>query len=112
MRERTKAMGAKMRFLGAALMLLAAGSANADQLLGQYKVRSVFAETNDNAGVYFTVDLTQCLYGLMYIDLTSNGGKARLALLMTAKSSGWSATRLDYTKDANGKCVLYSLHVE
>lgn len=97
---------------GLLLAALVTGPAYADQLLGRFKVKVLFAETSDTAGVYLVEDLPQCLYGLMYIDITSSAGKARLALLTTAKSAGWSVTRLDYTKDANGKCVLYSVHVE
>jgi len=85
---------------------------SAAQLLGAYKVKSVFAEGTDTAGLFLVEDLPQCLYGLMYIDLSSNAGRAKLALLTSAKMGGWKITRIDFTQAANGKCTLDGVHVE
>lgn len=89
-----------------------AGSACADQMTGRYHVKTLFSEPG-TAGVYLKEGTPQCLFNLMYINLASPEGKAILALLMSAKTSGMAVTRLDYARDASTtKCHLTGVHVE
>lgn len=89
-----------------------AETASADQMNGRYQVNGLFSEIGA-AGVYLKEGLPQCLFDLMYINLRSPEGKAILALLMLAKMSGMTVTRLDYTRDASTtRCVLTGVHVE
>lgn len=62
------------------LTAVVVGPVQADQLIGHYKIRVVFAEASDTGGFYLTEDLPQCLFGLMYLDLSSSAGKARFAI--------------------------------
>lgn len=92
--------------------LVYAGAASADSMSGRYQVQGLFSEQGA-AGVYLKEGLPQCLYNLMYIDLGPPEGKAVLALLISAKVSGMTVTRLDYTRDAGTtKCHLTGVHVE
>lgn len=100
-----------LRALLIALGLVAALPARADQTLQIYHVLTVFAESGTSAGFFPKEPLPQCLYGIMYIDLSSPAGKANMALVTSAKSMGWAITRMDYTKLPNGTCSLVSLHV-
>jgi hypothetical protein len=83
-----------------------AGTTCAESMTGRYHVQGLFSEPGA-AGVYLKEGLPQCLYNLMYIDITPAAGKAVLALLMSAKTAGMTVTRLDYTRDASTtKCIL------
>ena len=45
-----------------------------------------------------------CLNGNLYIDLATEGGRARYALLLTARAARLQIARIDYTQDTNGTC--------
>lgn len=49
---------------------------------------------------------TPCSFNVMFIDLLTEGGKARYATLLSAKAARLPIVRIDYTKDASGTCFL------
>lgn len=79
-----------------------AGTAGAESMTGRYHVQGLFSEPGA-AGVYLKEGLPQCLYNLMYIDITPPAGKAVLAMLLSAKTAGMTVTRLG---------ILTGVHVE
>lgn len=46
-----------------------------------------------------------CNWGGVYLNVTTDGGKALLSLLLTAYASGRPLSRIDYTKAADGTCT-------
>jgi hypothetical protein len=48
-----------------------------------------------------------CLYNVLYIDLSTSGGQAELAEVLTAKSTGATLTKVDYTQNPDGSCYAY-----
>ena len=104
--------GLKWIFIAIAMCGFTITQANAANMYGPYQVKSLFAESANTAGFFVVEGLPQCLYGLMYIDLSSAAGKGQFALLTSAKMGGWKITRIDYTQSANGACWLGGVHVE
>jgi len=98
------------------LMLLAvflSSGVNADQDDTERMVNKIFAEGAATAGFYTTETLTECLYGIMYIDLSNEAGKSQLALAITAKATGSKIVRMNYTRDSGTtKCSLTGLHIQ
>lgn len=59
------------------------------------------------AYVIFTVAPSAgCNYSDIYLDLTTDAGKASYSLLITAYSSSRPISRVDYTKATDGTCTL------
>ena len=92
--------------------MLVANAAMAETISGSFTVKTVFSENDSTAGFTVAQGLPGCLYQIMYIDLSTNGSRARLALLMSAKSAGWKVSRIDYTIYSNGSCWARGVHVE
>lgn len=85
---------------------------------GDLHVLRIFAEGESRAG-FFTVENigAECLWGLMYIDLSNAAGRAQMALLVNAKAQGLKLQRIDYIKNpgagyAEGTCLAKGIHVE
>ncbi len=53
---------------------------------------------------YNNID-TSCLYSYMYINTSTDGGKALYALVLSARVSGIHLARVYYTIDSNNKCT-------
>lgn len=61
---------------------------------------------SSNGYVTFTVPPTgSCSFGNIYLNLTTDSGKAYYALLMTAYAGGRPISRVDYTNTA-GTCTI------
>ena len=84
----------------------------ADSLNEPRTVKRIFSEGIASAGFVSNEGMTQCLYGIMYLDLSKESGKAQFSMLLTAKASGQKVVRIDYSTDAIGKCNLSGLHIE
>lgn len=93
-------------------LLGAASPAFADQKADLHVLR-VFSE-GANVGGFFPVEniSADCLWGLMYVDLTSPAGRGQLALLLQAKAMNLKLQRVDYAKNGNGTCSATSIHIE
>ena len=72
--------GLKWIFIAIAMCGFTITQANAANMYGPYQVKSLFAESANTAGFFVVEGLPQCLYGLMYIDLSSAAGKGQFAL--------------------------------
>src|SRR5690349_5885808 len=69
----------------------------ADTLLTSRYVDEIGAHTNAGQGfVSFVGGHPDCKYGVIYIDLDNNGGRAGYAALLTAKRSGAAVYRIAY----------------
>lgn len=101
----------------AALMLGSSASAQSQPSKYDLHVLRVFTEGQSTAG-FFTVEniSADCLWGLMYVDLSTPSGRGRLALLMQAKAQGLKLQRVDFVKNASGytsgTCLATGVHVE
>ena len=76
-------------------------------------VRQVFAESDTVAGFFPRDDVSsQCLFGVIYINLGTQAGRAQLSLVMQAKAQGLRVARVDYVKQPNGSCHVTGLHIQ
>ena len=83
----------------------------ADKIYDQ-TVKSVFSYQNNDAGFTTHEELTDCKYKIMYFKVSTSGGKAQMAKLLTAKVSNWKISRIDFTINSNGACWASGIHVE
>lgn len=98
--------------VAAALIVTFAAPALAEQKSSLH-VRRIFTESAATAGFLPIEDISaDCLWGLMYIDLSTQAGRAQLALVMQAKVQNLVLARVDYSKNPNGTCSVYGIHVE
>lgn len=100
-----------MRTLIFISLLVIASCTQAEQLFRPFTVKQVFAEGVTGAGFYPNEALSECQYGLMYISLANDGGKAIFSLVIAAKAAGQTIARIDYTVSASGACTASGLHV-
>jgi hypothetical protein len=57
--------------------------------------------------VLFTVLPTAgCNYGNVYLDTSTDAGKAYFSVLLTAYTASRPISRIDYTKGADGTCTV------
>lgn len=57
--------------------------------------------------VAFTVPLVEaCQWDNIYFLVNEDSGKAALSLLLTARVSGQTVARVDYTRSNTGRCML------
>lgn len=110
-----------MMFLLGLVVLICQPNAHAATVHPNWKVRVVFAEQSATrgAGFYPNVDISSmCLWGLMYVDLSTAAGRSMLGLLQQAKAMNQSLVRVDYVVDpppsgtSQGTCTVTGLHVE
>jgi len=47
-----------------------------------------------------------CNWNNVYLNISTDTGKSYFALLMTAYVAGKPISRMDYTKDAAGTCIV------
>lgn len=60
-----------------------------------------------NLYVRFTTALTlSCNWGALYLDITTDKGKAILSVLLTARAAGIQLSRVDYAMDGSGLCTI------
>lgn len=57
-----------------------------------------------------TISTATCPYGVVYIDLTNEAGRVKMAIAITAKASGRPISRLDYVNDGS-RCWVYLLEI-
>lgn len=84
----------------------------ADQLLKTFTVKQVFSEGTSTAGFYPNESLPECKWGLMYVDLSKDSGKAAFSMLLAAKAAGQEIVRIDYTVSATETCLISGLHIK
>lgn len=97
---------------GLALYLFsAAQTALAIQQRADLHVMRVFTESATTGGFY-PAESIDCLWNLLYIDLSTPSGRGQLALLMQAKAQNLRVARLDYNKNPDGTCSVWGIHVE
>lgn len=75
-------------------------------------IDKVFAEGESLAGFYTKESLPECLWGLMYINLATDSGKALFTLVLSAQARGAVVSRIDYDKDDNDKCLARGIHIK
>ena len=98
--------------LAVSLVLLLGGTlTQADQLQRAFTVKQVFSEGASTAGFYPNEALPECKWGLMYVDLNKESGKATFSMLLAAKAASQTIVRIDYAVRADDTCMLSGLHI-
>ena len=85
--------------------------AQAEQILGSKTVLRTFSEGSAKAGFYTKEGLQECKWGIMYIDLSTEAGKAMFSQVLTAKTAGFKIVRIDYSK-TGALCKANGLHIQ
>ena len=75
-------------------------------------VHRVFSEGDSTAGFYSNEGFPQCKYGIMYLSLSTESGKAQFSMLLMAKAASKKVVRIDYVVDSNQYCKASGLHIE
>jgi hypothetical protein len=75
-------------------------------------VKRIFTEGSTRAGFYASEGITECKWGIMYLNLSTESGKGMLSQVLTAKSAGFKVVRIDYTVSSSGTCLASGLHIE
>ena len=86
--------------------------AHSAQISSAKTVNRIFTEGSTGAGFYTAEGLPECKWGIMYIDLSKDAGKAMLANVLTAKTAAFKVVRIDYTVSGSGTCLASGLHIE
>ena len=74
-------------------------------------ITTILAENNNHAGFYTSEGLDMCIWGIMFIDLSNEAGRAHLSMALSAKLSGLKVIRMDYVVE-NEKCWLKGMHIK
>ena len=99
-----------MKYILGLTFLLLASAASADQILGNKTINRIFSEGGATAGFYTQEGLPECKWGIMYIDLSKESGKAMFSIALSAKVTGDKINRIDYTVSSSGTCLANGLH--
>lgn len=84
----------------------------AEQLSEVRTPNIIFAEGGNVAGFNTKEGLSQCLYQVMYIDLSNEAGKAQLSMVLSAKAAGQKIVRITYYIDTKGMCRVKGLQIQ
>ena len=84
----------------------------AAQITTPKTVKRIFTEGSTSAGFYAVEGMTECRWGIMYLNLSTEAGKGMLSQVLTAKSDGFKVVRIDYSTSASGTCLASGLHIE
>jgi|GEM_PF-1153066 len=88
-------------------------SAHADSLTRSFHVKRIFAQGTALAGFYTVEPLPECQWGIFYIDLENDTGRALYSAALTAKASNWKISHVTYTvSPTTGTCLTSSIHFE
>ena len=93
---------------GCALALLAATQAVADTYISDTN-RTISRLGVQGSNAYFGVKegfSVACRWGNVYVDITTDFGKAAYANLLAAKASGRVLSRVDYNQTVSADCTL------
>ena len=75
-------------------------------------VKRIFTEGSTRGGFYAVEGISECQWGIMFVDLSTAAGKGMLSQLLTAKSAGFKVVRIDYSVSGSGTCLASGLHIE
>ncbi|CCN48808.1 conserved hypothetical protein [Vibrio nigripulchritudo MADA3029] len=100
-----------IRYFLISLIILFPFYSVASQILEPKTIVRTFSEGSSKAGFYTSEGLLQCKWGIMYIDLSTEAGKAMFSQVLTAKSAGFKVVRIDYTKSGE-LCTATGLHIQ
>ncbi|MDX1303029.1 hypothetical protein [Photobacterium sp.] len=84
----------------------------AEQITTPKTVKRVFSEGTTSAGFYTNEGISQCKWGIMYMDLSTESGKAQFSQVLTAKTAGFKVIRIDYTIRSSGTCLASGIHIQ
>jgi len=74
-------------------------------------INRVFSEGTSKAGFYARNNISECKWGIMYIDLSNEAGKAIFSLALMAKTTDTPVVRVDYQVNESGLCKVNAIHV-
>lgn len=93
-------------------LLFITSGAFANQISTNKTVTRIFSEGENRAGFYTAEGLSECKWGIMYINLSNYAGRAMMSQLLTAKSAGFKVVRIDYAVSSSGTCSASGLHIQ
>ncbi|MDO6580644.1 hypothetical protein Q4491_04730 [Photobacterium sp. 2_MG-2023] len=76
-----------------------------------FTITQVFSEGTTTAGFYTAEALTGCKWNIMYLDLSTESGKAMFSQVLAAKSAGFKVVRVYYKKNDSETCMATGLHI-
>ncbi|QUJ67370.1 hypothetical protein KDD30_15230 [Photobacterium sp. GJ3] len=76
-----------------------------------FTITTVFSEGTTTAGFYTAEGIKDCQWGIMYLELSTESGKAMFSQVLAAKSAGFKVIRIDYKKNENATCTATGLHI-
>ena len=94
------------------ILLIFSSNVFAETLDEARTVHRVFSEGENGAGFYSVEGFPQCKYGIMYLSLATESGKAQFSMLLMAKAASKKVVRIDYKTDSNQYCKVGGLHIE
>ncbi|MDO6708530.1 hypothetical protein [Photobacterium sp. 1_MG-2023] len=74
-------------------------------------ITQVFSEGTTTAGFYTAEGIKDCQWEIMYLDLSTESGKAMFSQVLAAKSAGFKVVRIYYNKKESGTCTATGLHI-
>lgn len=99
------------KIIGLIAALLISSNSYSDQILEPRTVKAIFSEGTASAGFSSNEGFSMCTFGLMYLDLAKESGKAEFSMLLSAKATQQKITRIDYTI-TSGICYITGLHIQ
>ena len=84
----------------------------ANQITTPKIVKRIFSEGSTTAGFYTVEGISECKWGIMYLNLSTESGKGMFSQVLAAKSAGFKVVRIDYTVSTSGTCQASGLHIE
>ena len=82
------------------------GVALAQQTYTEYNKTVAAAGVQDSNGyVSFAATTANCLYNIVYFDITTDAGKAYLSVALTAKATNTPLSRVGYSMASTGICT-------
>ena len=94
------------------VVMLMSSFAFSAQISTPKTVKRIFSEGSTSAGFYATEGITECKWGIMFLNLSTEAGKAMFSQVLTAKSANFKVVRIDYTVSSSGTCLASGLHIE
>lgn len=93
-------------------LILISSMSFAEQITTPKTVKRIFTEGATGAGFFAVEGISECKWGIMYLDLSKESGKGMLSQLLTAKSAGFKVVRIDYAVSSSNTCLASGLHIE
>lgn len=100
-----------IRFFAIVSFGFLSGIANATEETGKI-ISVVGSNSSFSSHMRFTTPPSDnCIYNTVYIDITSEGGRALFSTVLTAYATGRVVSRIIYTKNADNSCWAFLVEI-